>query len=120
MLANAIVARGDDVLIEYDGGGLSCDQILARAEEDRTFFSRRGASVVLFTADQGIGSRVLYLSLLLCGITAAPIHASTPRKRLEAIASSLGATEIVTAPANGLVPLANHDFTAIHTDRDVK
>ena len=114
-LVEALASRGDDLLFDSDDGTLTCDQILGHAEDVRAFFSGRGSGVVLFAADHGIGSRALYLGLLLCGITAAPVHASTPRHRLEAIASALGATEIVTAPTGGLAPPRAHSIVPTGT-----
>ena len=113
LLTEALVTRDRDVLVDSGDIQVNCEQLLAHAEEVRAFFSRRGSDVVLFTADHGIGSRALYISLLLCGITAAPVHASTPKNRLESIASALGTTEVVTAPEGGLAPLRAHDFTPI-------
>lgn len=113
LLTKALESRGNDILFDSSDNPVSCEQILTHAEETRAFFARKGSSVVLFRADHAVGSRALYLSLLLSGITAAPVHASTPRNRLEAIASRLATADIVTAPTDRLAPLREHDFTPI-------
>jgi acyl-coenzyme A synthetase/AMP-(fatty) acid ligase len=118
LLSEALAARGRDVLIDSGDIQVNCEQVLAHAEEVGAFFSRRGSDAVLFAADHGIGARVLYVSLLLSGVTAAPVHASTPRKRLETIAAALGTAQIVTAPEGGLAPLRSHGFTQIVSTRD--
>lgn len=114
LLTQALTARGNDVLFDSGENTASCEQILAHAEQTATHFARKATPVVLFTADHGLGARALYLSLLLSGITAAPVHASTPKNRLQAIASRLGATHVITAPPDRLAPLRAHDTTPIN------